>query len=245
MPQMEYRMNLVTQVRLARSLKMEEVAQGAHVAENEMCWIERGGVPRLLDAVRLAQFFECNCDELFPGTERHRKTFKDISDGKIPLKRQGALDMPEFDVDPRFWFFCVRLCGKWRRIFVRSEAVQRIRSILDVDRDSFLAVDSCGYHIVFNCQHISAYEIVARKDAAWIEHDPLDELVLSVLFADTPDERKFRFQSPEPLGDVLDPIEFQSPSVESFFEFDDGDRIVGVAPAAVAMMRTSMSNLDE
>ena len=237
-------MNRVVQIRQSHGLSVDQLAARANISELELTWIERDGVPRLADAIQLMRFFNCECDELFPETERHRETFQGIVNGTVSLKRFWELDLPEFDVDPRFWFLCVRLCGQWQRIYVRSRSVQKIRSVLAVDVDSFLAIESCGYHLVLNCHHISAFELVARKDTNWIKNDPLGERDLSVLFADG-GNRKFRFQSPEPIANGLDRLEFVAPSVEPCLEFDDRERFFGLATSAVAMLRTSMSNLRE
>ena len=235
-------MNRLAQIRQFRELEIEELARGTGIAEFELNWIERGGAARLSDAVRLIQFFGCSCGEIFPGTERRREIFERIINGQIPSKLYRELDLPEFDTDPRYWFLCVRIGGLWRRIFIRSGEIRRIRSVLNVDRDSFLLIESCGSIVALNCQHISAYEIVSRAESDWIHADPLQDGDLSVLFLDSPQEQKFEFESHEALVEALDTLEFKAPSVEPYIEFDDADRFVGLAPEGVAMMRISMEN---
>ena len=236
-------MNRLAQIRQSRELDIEELARGAGIAEFELNWIERGGIARLSDAIRLIQFFGCRCDEIFPETEDRRETFERIIKGQIPSKLYRELDWPEFDTDPRYWFLCVRIGGLWRRIFIRSGEVRRIRSVLNVDRDSFLLVESCGNLVALNCQHVAAYEIVSRAETDWINPEPLQDGDLSVLFLDSPQEQKFEFESHEALVEALDTLEFKAPSVEPYIEFDDADRFVGLAPEGVAMMRISMENI--
>lgn len=236
-------MTILTQLRTSRGLTIGELGKGALVSDYELQWIELGGIPRLLDAVRLTQFFNCECDDIFPGTKQHRSTFEGIIAGKIPVKRCRELVMPEFDTDQRFWFFCVRMCGQWRRFYVRSQDLKKIDHVLAVERECFLAVESCGLLIVLNCEHLSAYECVARKDADWVKPDPLDQRDVSVLFADSRREQAFRFQTPSAIGDTLDPVEIATPRAEPFLEFRDGERSLALAAAEVAMMRTSLANL--
>ena len=230
-------MNRLAQIRQSRELDIEELARGAGIAEFELNWIERGGIARLSDAIRLIQFFGCSCDEIFPGTERRREIFERIINGQIPSKLYRELDLPEFDTDPHYWFLCVRIGGLWRRIFIRSGEVRRIRSVLTVDRDSFLLVESCGNLVALNCQHVAAYEIVSRAETDWINPEPLQDGDLSVLFLDSPQEQKFEFESHEALVDALDTLEFKAPSVEPYIEFEDVDRHIGFSPHHVATFR--------
>ena len=236
-------MNLVKRFRKARKLTIAALAEISFVEERELDWIERGGIPRILDAARLARVFECHCDDIFPGTRSYRPALKRILAGKMSETERRSLVMPEFDTDPRFWFLHLRLASHWRHFYVRSNSLEKIDSVLNVDKNSYLLIETCGQQLVLNGQHVAAYKFEARLDASNFEIERFAENEVGVQFCDSDAIEKFRFQAPDAVLNVFEQIEFNAPDSDPYIEFIEEDYRVGLASEAVAMMQTSLSAL--